>query len=250
MDSFASHRSYSQSLILIKEYLMRAIPTYESNYIQNYDKNNAEKTLAGSFLQKSHLLLEQTLPNTEGLTTILEVGAGSGHHFPYVKKNFAKYIMTDGSIDMLAITAKKYAEEISSGLMSIEQQDATRLSFPNSVVDRLIATHVLEHLPNPVSVLMEWNRVVKPGGVISIVLPCDPGLLWRIGRHFGPRRNAQSLGMEYDYVQAAEHINSIFNLKVFIQHHFEYLTESWYPAKLSLPDINLFYICHIKTSKN
>ncbi|MDI1276635.1 class I SAM-dependent methyltransferase [Methylobacter sp.] len=229
---------------------MREAPSYELSYIQGYDKNNAEKTLAGSFLQKSHLLLEQTLLNSDGIETILEVGAGSGHHFPYVKKTFSKYIMTDGSPEMLGIASEKYSREVSSGLMVIEQQDATRLSYADDSVDRLIATHVLEHLSNPVNVLKEWNRVVRPGGVISIVLPCDPGLLWRLGRHFGPRRNAQKLGLAYDYLQAAEHVNSIFNLVVFIRHHFESLSESWYPARLAVPDLNLFYICHIKTIKS
>ena len=226
---------------------MRDVPSYESSYIQSYDKNNTEKTLAGSFLQKSHLLLERTLPDIDELNTVLEVGAGSGHHFPYVKKIFSKYIMTDGSSEMLAIASEKYASNISSGLVVLEQQDATKLSYSDSSVDRLIATHVLEHLPNPVEVLIEWNRVVRPGGIISIVLPCDPGILWRVGRHLGPRKNAQKLGIAYDYLQASEHVNSIFNLKVFIQHHFEFLTESWYPAKVALPDLNLFYICHIRT---
>ncbi|MCK4839655.1 MAG: class I SAM-dependent methyltransferase, partial [Desulfobulbaceae bacterium] len=115
--------------------------------IENYDKNNAENTLAGSFLQKSHILLEKTLPSSDGTETILEVGAGSGHHFPYVNKCFSKYIMTDGSREMLAIAGEKYSKEVSSGLLEIEQQDATRLSYSDNSVDRLIATHVLEHLP-------------------------------------------------------------------------------------------------------
>ncbi|MCK4785463.1 MAG: hypothetical protein KAV87_17050, partial [Desulfobacteraceae bacterium] len=93
-----------------------------------------------------------------------------------------------------------------------------------------------------------WDRVVRPGGVISIALPCDPGLLWRLGRHLGPRRSAQKIGLPYDYLIAAEHINSIFNLVVFIRHHFGVLTESWYPARLPVPDLNLFYICHIRTT--
>jgi phosphatidylethanolamine/phosphatidyl-N-methylethanolamine N-methyltransferase len=225
---------------------MREAPSYELSYIQSYDKNNAEKTLAGSFLQKSHFLLEQSLPKLEGLKTVLEVGAGSGHHFPHVRRSFEKYIMTDGSAEMLGIAMEKYSQEVSSGLLAIEQQDATCLSYSDDSADRLIATHVLEHLPNPVDVLKEWNRVVRPGGIISIILPCDPGLLWRLGRHFGPRRNAKKLGLAYDYLQAAEHINSIFNLVVFIRHHFEDVSESWYPINLPLPDLNLFYICHIK----
>jgi ubiquinone/menaquinone biosynthesis C-methylase UbiE len=226
---------------------MREEPSYELSYIQNYDKSNAEKTLSGYFLQKSHIFLEKTLPKLDSVETILEVGAGTGHHFPHVQKTFSTYIMTDASTEMLAIAAEKYSKEISLGLLEIDQQDATALSYSDSNVDRLIATHVLEHLPDPVNVLKEWNRVVRPGGLISIVLPCDPGLLWRLGRHLGPRRNAKKLGLAYDYLQAAEHINSIFNLVVFIRHHFEFLTESWYPAKAPVPDLNLFYICHIRT---
>lgn len=229
---------------------MREAPSYESSYIQSYDRNNAKMTLAGSFLQKSHFLLEKTLPVKENSERLLEVGAGSGHHFPYVKQSFKKYTMTDGSTEMLSLASEKFAGEISSGLIEIEQQDATKLSYSDSSFDRLIATHVLEHLINPVSVLREWNRVVKPGGLISIVLPCDPGMLWRMGRHLGPRRNARKLGLEYDYLQAAEHVNSIFNLVVFIRHHFESLSELWYPAKIPLPDLNLFYICHIRTVKS
>jgi len=229
---------------------MRDAPSNELGYIQSYDRNNADQTLGGSFLQKSHYLLEKTLPVTPFLKKIIEVGSGTGHHFPFVKKGFLQYFMTDGSLEMLEIAKEKYEKEKLSGVVQIEQQDATQLSYATASFDRLIATHVLEHLPNPVQVLKEWNRVVKPGGIISIVLPCDPGFLWRFGRHLGPRRNAMKAGLAYDYLEAAEHINSIFNLVVFIRHHFELVTESWYPAKVALPDLNLFYICHIQTARD
>ena len=117
---------------------------------------------------------------------------------------------------MLKIASEKYADQLLSNSVVIEKQDATSLTYSDHSFDRLIATHVLEHLPNPVQVLKEWNRVIRPQGVISIVLPCDPGMLWRLGRYLGPRRNAKKLGIAYDYLQAAEHINSIFNLIVFI----------------------------------
>ena len=225
---------------------MRDAPLYELSYIQSYDKNNTEQTLAGSFLQKSHQLLEKTLPRAGTYNRVLEVGAGSGHHFPCVKHDFRQYVMTDGNDAMLKIASEKFSRELSAGILTVEKQDATALSYPDNSFDRLIATHVLEHLPNPVEVLREWDRVVRPGGIISIVLPCDPGMLWRLGRHLGPRRNARKLGIAYDYLQAAEHINSIFNLVVFIRHHFEVVSEFWYPARIPVPDLNLFFICHIK----
>lgn len=227
---------------------MRPVPSYESSYIQAYDTNNTEKTLAGSFLQKSHYLLEATLPKGGNYSRVIEVGAGTGHHLPYVKHPFAQYVMTDGNDEMLGIATRKFSTELSNQSLVIEKQNAIALDYPDNSFDRLIATHVLEHLPNPVNVLAEWNRVVRLGGVISIVLPCDPGMLWRLGRHFGPRRNASNVGIAYDYLQAAEHVNSIFNLVVFIKHHFEYVTEQWYPARVPVPDLNLFYVCHLKVS--
>lgn len=227
---------------------MRDTPSYESSYIQAYDTNNTEKTLAGSFLQKSHYLLEKTLPKGGVFNRVLEVGAGTGHHLPYVKHAFQQYVMTDGNDEMLEIASKKYQTQASGGSLAIEKQDATALTYPDNSFDRLIATHVLEHLQNPVNVLREWNRIVRPGGVISIVLPCDPGVLWRLGRHFGPRRNATKAGIAYDYLQAAEHVNAIFNLVAFIRYHFESLSEYWYPARIPVPDLNLFYVCHITVS--
>jgi phosphatidylethanolamine/phosphatidyl-N-methylethanolamine N-methyltransferase len=226
---------------------MRDAPSYELSYIQSYDTNNTRQTLAGSFLQKSHQLLEKTLPRDVACRRVLEVGAGSGHHLPYVKQQFDQYVMTDGSDDMLKIASEKYAGELLNNSVAIEKQDATSLTYSDHSFDRLIATHVLEHLPNPVQVLKEWNRVIRPQGVISIVLPCDPGMLWRLGRYLGPRRNAKKLGIAYDYLQAAEHINSIFNLIVFIRHHYEDVSELWYPTRVPAPDFNLFYVCHIRT---
>ncbi|QDT93022.1 hypothetical protein Pan161_46940 [Gimesia algae] len=227
---------------------MREVPTEELDYIQTYDKNNSDKTLGGYFLKKSHAVLEKNVPDLKGIDTILEVGAGTGHHFPHVKKGFSKYIMSDGSTVMLDAAREKYAAEIDSGLVQIEEQNATAIDYPDDSVDRLIATHVLEHLLNPVDVLREWNRVVRPGGIISIVLPCDPGLLWRFGRNLGPRRNALKRGLNYDYLMAAEHVNAINNLVVFIRHHFENVTESWYPLMAPVPDLNLFYCCHIEST--
>ncbi len=226
---------------------MKAVPDYQSLYVEGYDQHNVDSTLAGRLLQKSHRLLEATLPKDFVAERVLEVGAGSGHHFAYIKRDGIKYVMSDGSDGMLALASARYADEVASGALVIEKQDASRLTYDDASFDRLIATHVLEHMPNPVAVLQEWNRVVRKGGLISLVLPCDPGLAWRVGRSFGPRRNSVNLGLPYDYLQAAEHINSIFNLVVFIRHHFEDVAELWYPAHVGLPDINLFYVCHIRT---
>jgi ubiquinone/menaquinone biosynthesis C-methylase UbiE len=187
-----------------------------------------------------------TLPDGARPGRVLEVGAGTGHHFPYVAPGSAEYVMTDASGAMIEIARAKYRSEVASGRLQLQRQDAARLTYDDQSFDRLIAAHILEHLPNPVDVLAEWNRVVTPGGLISIVLPCDPGLLWRLGRCLGPRRNAERAGIAYDYLVATEHVNSIFNLVSIIRYHFEIASALWYPARIPAPDLNLFYVCHLR----
>lgn len=42
-----------------------------------------------------------------------------------------------------------------------ETQNGAELSYEDNSFDRLIATHVLEHVYQPHPVLKEWRRVVK-----------------------------------------------------------------------------------------
>ncbi len=46
-------------------------------------------------------------------------------------------------------------------------------SFEKDSVDLIYACHVLEHLPRPKTfkTLLEWNRVLKPGGVLRMAVP-------------------------------------------------------------------------------
>src|SRR5271165_2600003 len=51
-------------------------------------------------------------------------------------------------------------------------RDATNLDgIGSGTYGCLLASHCLEHIANPVKALKEWQRVVKPGGAIVIVLP-------------------------------------------------------------------------------
>ena len=50
--------------------------------------------------------------------------------------------------------------------------DAAELrSVPDDSQDFVVASHVLEHLPDPVGALRTWVRVVRPGGVVLLAMP-------------------------------------------------------------------------------
>lgn len=215
---------------------------YHKNWVAAYEGLNYDRSMAGRVLSSTHALIEKPFGNDSYFDQVLEVGAGHGAHFKHVQHRFKQYVMSDGSADMVELLSKQFSDRSD---IVLAREDASQLSFTDNQFDRLIATHVLEHLPEPYKVLREWNRVVKPGGVISIILPCDPGLLWRLGRHFGPRRKATAAGIAYDYWMAREHINSIGNLVAFLRYYFPDAKETWWPSRIPIADTNLIYAINI-----
>jgi SAM-dependent methyltransferase len=45
------------------------------------------------------------------------------------------------------------------------------LPFRDNSLDYVVNCHVLEHVANPVAALAEWYRVLRPGGIIYMVVP-------------------------------------------------------------------------------
>ena len=84
-------------------------------------------------------------------------------------------------------TAKKLhlgcADKIIPGFINVDVRDlpgvdvvadARKLDmFENGSVDLMYACHILEHFPRPKTfpTILEWNRVLKPGGVLRIAVP-------------------------------------------------------------------------------
>lgn len=166
-----------------------------------------------------------------------------GEHFAFVKHRFDQYVITDLDPEVLAVANKKLGGQYANRLL-FETQSGAGLSYRDNSFDRLIATHVLEHMYQPHLALKEWSRVVRDGGVISILIPTDPGLAWRLGRHLGPRKTAVAQGIDYDYVMAREHVNPCNNLIALIRHYFPERTEAWWPLPIPSIDLNLFFVCH------
>ena len=133
--------------------------------------------------------------------------------------------------------------------------DGVSLPFEDNFFDRIIISHCLEHISEPEKFLFETMSKLKNGGVLSISLPTDPGLLWRLGKiftkYYTAKRTYKISSREYDYMLATEHINSIFNLISIIKYHFkDQIEESFLPFKIKLVDPNLFYNVHITKSGN
>jgi SAM-dependent methyltransferase len=49
------------------------------------------------------------------------------------------------------------------------------LDVPNASIDVVMSHHALEHIAQPFQIVSEFLRVLKPGGKLIIVVPCEPG---------------------------------------------------------------------------
>lgn len=211
-----------------------------------YEKNNYSGGLAGYYLTRSHEWSEKYFDSGTHFKKVLEVGAGTGKHVQFIQHTYDEYWITDLNLPFLDQVSVRNRKG-NNGTIQVQQENALSLSFPDASFDRVIAAHVLEHIYKPHEALREWVRVLKPGGgVLTLILPCDPGVAWRLGRNFFARKKFVDSGMAYDYWMAREHVNPINNLISFVRFYFDDYREYWRPLKVPSMDLNLFYIVHIR----
>ena len=203
--------------------------------------------LNGYFMRYCHRQLEK-FNKKEKYSRVLEIGAGSAPHLEYLKHKYDEYFILETSD--YALNIYKNMENINAKIY-----DGKNLPFDNNFFDRIIISHCLEHITEPEKFLFEMMSKLKKDGVLSISLPTDPGLLWRFGRlfirNFTLNKTYKISKDEYEYVNATEHVNSIFNLINLIRYNFKNQIEEYFiPFKIMLPDINLFYNVHITKHDN
>lgn len=221
---------------------------YRNKFSEVYDESNYSSPLQSSVMRASHKLVENAYDDQMYFGRVLEVGAGTGEHLPFVRHRFDEYILTDLDPKTLEVAKRKLAGT-HDGEVAFDVQTGNRLAYPDNTFDRLVATHVLEHIYQPHLALKEWYRVLKHGAVLSILIPTDPGIAWRLGRYLGPRKNAMAQGIAYDYVMAREHVNSCNNLVAILRHYFPGSKEAWWPLQIPSIDLNLFFAFHATVNK-
>lgn len=216
---------------------------YRERFAGVYDEANYASPLQAFVMRAGHRLAEKQFNSANHFARVLEVGAGTGEHYPFVHHSFGEYVISDSDPKALAVARKKLSRE-KPGTLRFEIQSAQKLDYPDNSFDRLIAAHVLEHIYQPHLALKEWRRVLKPNGVLSVLIPTDPGVAWRIGRHLGPRRKAIAQNIPYDYVMAREHVNASNNLIALLRHYFVPMKTAWWPTPIPSIDVNLFFVFH------
>lgn len=168
----------------------------------------------GLVAKLTHLALERGKTPKDKFPVVLEVGAGQGQHFRFVRHLFDKYFETDLRPGLLP-ERKEFTKTIQMGVDAENLED-----FPDSSVDRVIASCVLIHLSDPEKALREWHRVLRPSGSLDVYIAPEPGWLLRLARRTSTGRKLKKLDMEYPLFHYREHRYSYPYLKAIISSEF------------------------------
>ena len=182
-------------------------------------------------------------------TVILEIGAGSSPHIQYLNHDYNRYYFLESSKFAIRHLKKNFRK---NKKIYFKYYKNNKIPFKKNYFDRIIISHVLEHIPDPEQYLSQIFTKLKKNGILSIALPNDPGILWRLGRFFLKMFKVKKIlkisEKEYSYMIATEHINSIFNLISIIKYKYEknIIDEKYLPFRIKNIDLNLFYNVTLK----
>jgi SAM-dependent methyltransferase len=171
-------------------------------------------------------------------TSVIEVGCGTGLHLAFVRHAFDRYILCDRSTEHLAAARARLSLRTD---VEYYMPGGDELDYADGTFDRLLSVGTLEHIPNAWDVVQEWGRVVRPGGIMDIVVPTEGGMLWRFGRHWTTRRKAlRDDNIDYDFLIATEHVNTAYHLMSIVRHYFPQVQTRQWPFRIGGIDLNLF----------
>lgn len=165
----------------------------------------------------------------------LEIGAGLGEHLDFEDATKQDYTALELRQEMADVIAEKYPH-VTTVAGDIEE----RLAFEDGTFDRAIAIHVLEHLRNLPAALDEVRRLLKPGGRFSIVIPCEGGLGYAVGRKVTSQRIFEKrYKTSYGWYIKTEHFNVPREVVEELDKRFEREDRAFFPLKVPSVHMNL-----------
>lgn len=162
-------------LRIIRHYIHFPIPSFATRLIDN--------PIRRRLVQRPDIISNRM--QLEPGMIVVEIGPGTGTY----TKAVAERIMPNGkvfAVDIQESVIRRLKEQIERNKIANifpRIDDAHNFSFPDESVDRVLAIAALPEIPNPVQVLRECNRILRPNGLVSLCeLIMDPDY---------PRRNTE-----------------------------------------------------------
>ena len=176
----------------------------------------------------------------KAFTRTLEIGAGLGEHLEHetlTPEQRRNYYALELRPNMSAEIARKYPD-----VHAITGDCQQRLDFPDGFFDRVLAIHVLEHLPNLPAAVREAHRICnKDRGVFQVVIPCEGSMAYSLARKISAQRVFEKRypGQSYRWFIEREHINLPGEIQEELAPYFTMQRRSYFPLKVPFEFCNL-----------
>jgi len=175
-------------------------------------------------LQKEHKTLDT-----------LEIGPGLGEHITYENLENQQYSVIELRDNMAKVLRKRFPA-VKTYVGDIQKQT----EFNDKQFDRVIAVHVLEHLPDLPSALREIHRILKDDGHFTAVIPCEGGLAYSFARCISTDQIFKKrFKMKYTLLMKTEHVNLPNEIIEEIIRDFTVVKNEFFPLKLPFVFCNL-----------
>jgi SAM-dependent methyltransferase len=206
-------------------------------------------TADGSFFERfMHTSMERRQGPEQHFSQVLEVGGNKGEHLRYVRHSYDRYLLTD-------LRPPTVPDELRADpKIELGECDVTAMPYPDASFDRVVSTCVLHHVESPFTAAAEMRRVLKPGGQVTILVPADPGLAYRVGKGLTSGRAAKKRGLSelHDVVSALDHRNHFRSVHTQLRYVFrqDQISVDWFPFRVPSPELNAFIVFRARvTSK-
>jgi phosphatidylethanolamine/phosphatidyl-N-methylethanolamine N-methyltransferase len=213
----------------------------QMEFYSNYYPRLVSEGKGGRYHKFTHKLMEKSFTLSNNFPVTIEIGAGAGEHFEFVNHEFEVYYHSDIRKNQLQSEDERITQLVC---------DAADVPLEDGSCDRVLVTCLLHHLSDPMEALVEIRRLVKPGGIVTVLIPSDPGLLFRFLRSVSSERKLKKMGFAFGkLLHAVEHRNHVQSLREQVSYVFssdEIKLKSW---PLPLPafwNLNLLYVYNIK----
>jgi SAM-dependent methyltransferase len=173
-----------------------------------------------------------------GFLRTLEIGAGRCEHLAYedlTAEQRREYYAVEFRANIADAIRERFPD-----IHVVHADCQERMGFPDGHFDRVLAIHVLEHLPNLPAAIKEAHRLLDPEkGVLVFVIPCIGGLAYRFAQKISAARIFKKrYGRPYSWFINREHINPPDEVFAEVEKFFHVEKKRAFPAFLPLLHLN------------
>ena len=142
-----------------KEELNEKLVRFYAPFSLFYMNARPEKYLGQDILGRRDFFIKHAKPRA------IDIGMQDGYFVREMKKNGIDAVGTDCLRVMVELARK------SDPGGEYRRSFAEELPYPDNTFETAICSHILEHVLKPEDVLREARRILKPGGMIIVVVP-------------------------------------------------------------------------------